>query len=1220
MSLTSSLSRSIRTFAKLVPLDGNAAAAHVAYNMSEASFLYPITPSTPMGDQYDQWSSMGKKNIWGRVPVVRVLQSEAGAAGALHGAAAVGTFTTTFTASQGLLLMIPNMLKTAGELWPTVFHVASRAVSTQALSIQGDHADIMCVKNTGFAMLGSSTVQEVMDLAAVSHMSTVDSQIPFVHFFEGFKLSHQIDSIEPLTMDQMKQLMPFQKLEEIRKRALNPAHPMILGHSQGPDAYFQTVELGNSYYMALPQIVEQNMEKFARLTGRKYKLFDYYGHPEAEDVVVIMGAGAHVVKEAMEYMIPKGQKVGLVLPHLYRPWSTEHFIKALPKSVKRIAVLDRSKDPAAEAEPLFLDVAFTCKQMNHPAKVIGGRYGLAAREFTPPMAKAVFDNLQSEKPKERFTVGITDDVTHLSLPNATLEGFNGAKGSWQAIFWGLGGDGTIGANKATIKSAIDDRGWYAQGNFAYSADKSNSLTRSFLRFSDKPITAQYTILKSQFVGCTLSSYVTKYPLADKLVDGGVFFVNCPWDTVEKLEKNMPASLRKQLAQKKAKLFVVDATSIAQMCGLGSKISTIIQSCFYQLSGILGSDGLKATEKWIDHEFKRLGSEMVRKNKAAAHEGVKQLKQIEIPESWINAVDPPGAFSSKNEISFMDKPTKPTPDYVTKLMLPSVATTGASLPVSAFRPNNGGVSPLGTTQYLKKGLSALVPEWNPKTCIQCNLCSATCPHTVIRPYLISQEEMDKLPPQIADMQTLKAKGKELKGLHYRIQVSPYDCVGCQLCVGQCPTKSLKMHEITSDEGAIFATHQNDTFLYLNDCIEHKGSLIKDKFNLRGSQFQLPLIEFPGSCEGCNETMVTKIVTQLFGKRMVIANTSGCSSVWGGGSPRIPFTTDKDGRGPAWARSLFEDNAEFGYGMTIGTELRRAHLKDDVAAILKDVDFVATLPPALSTLLKDWDEKWLDGDATLEIEKPLLAELSKVQHIERLKQIQGKQDLWVRPSHWIIGGDGWAYDIGYGGLDHIFATGTNFNVLVFDNEVYSNTGGQQSKATNIGAIAQFASRGKETPKKDLGFMMMNYGNVYVAQCAFGTAEQFQHLIKCLKEAESFNGPSLVLCYCNCILHHIKGAIGAGGPGGIKAQRLAVESGYWPLYSYDPRREKQGKNPLIIESPKPEISKLQEFLDLEVRYNNLKKVNPKAAVEMSAQLHKQVQQRYRKYETFAQVFETK
>ena len=481
-------------------------------------------------------------------------------------------------------------------------------------------------------------------------------------------------------------------------------------------------------------------------------------------------------------------------------------------------------------------------------------------------------------------------------------------------------------------------------------------------------------------------------------------------------------------------------------------------------------------------------------------------------------------------------------------------------------------------------------------------------------------MDKLPPQIADMQTLKAKGKELKGLHYRIQVSPYDCVGCQLCVGQCPTKSLKMHEITSDEGAIFATHQNDTFLYLNDCIEHKGSLIKDKFNLRGSQFQLPMIEFPGSCEGCNETMVTKIVTQLFGKRMVIANTSGCSSVWGGGSPRIPFTTDKDGRGPAWARSLFEDNAEFGYGMTIGTELRRAHLKDDVAAILKDVDFVATLPPALSTLLKDWDEKWLDGDATLEIEKPLLAELSKVQHIERLKQIQGKQDLWVRPSHWIIGGDGWAYDIGYGGLDHIFATGTNFNVLVFDNEVYSNTGGQQSKATNVGAIAQFASRGKETPKKDLGFMMMNYGNVYVAQCAFGTAEQFQHLIKCLKEAESFNGPSLVLCYCNCILHHIKGAIGAGGPGGIKAQRLAVESGYWPLYSYDPRREKQGKNPLIIESPKPEISKLQEFLDLEVRYNNLKKVNPKAAVEMSAQLHKQVQQRYRKYETFAQVFETK
>ena len=658
MSLSNNYSISSKFFAKLVPLDGNAAAAHVAYHMSEASFLYPITPSTPMGDQYDKWSSMGKKNIWNRVPVVRVLQSEAGAAGALHGAAAVGTFTTTFTASQGLLLMMPNMLKTAGELWPTVFHVAARAVSTQALSINGDHADIMCVKNTGFAMLGSSTVQEVMDLAAISHMSTVDSEIPFVHFFEGFKLSHQIDSIVPLTMDQMKSLMPFKKLEEIRKRALNPAHPMILGHSQGPDSYFQTVELGNSYYDSLPSIVQNNMDKFARLTGRQYKLFDYYGHPEAEDIVVIMGAGAHVVTEAIEYLQPKGLKLGVVVPHLYRPWSIDHFIGALPKTVKRISVLDRSKDPAAEAEPLLLDVGFSLKKVNHPAKVVGGRYGLASREFTPPMAKAVFDNMRLDKPKERFTVGITDDVTNLSLPVTTLEGFNGAKGSWQAIFWGLGGDGTIGANKATIKSAIDEKGWYAQCNFAYSADKSNSLTRSFLRISDKPITAQYTILQAQFVGCTLPSYVNNYPMADKLVDGGIFFLNCPWDTVEKLEKHIPATLRKKLATKKAKLHVVDATSIALLSGLGSKISTIIQACFYQLSGILGNDGLQATEKWIDYEFKRLGSDIVKKNKNAAHEGVKQLKQIEIPESWLNAVDPPELFKEKTEISFLVQPTHP----------------------------------------------------------------------------------------------------------------------------------------------------------------------------------------------------------------------------------------------------------------------------------------------------------------------------------------------------------------------------------------------------------------------------------------------------------------------------------------------------------------------------------------------------------------------------------
>ena len=1208
------ISKGLRFASKLVPMDGNAAAAHVAYNMSEASFLYPITPSTPMGDQYDQWSSQGKKNVFGHVPQVRVLQSEAGAVGALHGAAAVGTFTTTFTASQGLLLMIPNMLKTAGELWPTVFHVASRAVSTQALSIQGDHADIMCVKNTGFAFLASSTVQEIMDLAAVAHMSTIDSEIPFVHFFEGFKLSHQIDSIEKLTFEQMKELMPFKKLEEIRRRSLNPAHPFALGHSQGPDAFFQTCELLNSYYDRIPQIVQANMDKVGKLTGRHYKLFDYYGHPEAEDVIVVMGHVAPVIKETINLM--KNEKVGLVIPHLYRPWSMEDFIKALPRTTKRISVLDRSKDPAAEAEPLFLDVAFTCKQLNFPATVTGGRYGLASREFTPLHAKAVFDNMRSEHPKMRFTVGINDDVTHLSLPAAKLPGFGPQEGTIEAIFWGLGGDGTIGANKSAIKTAIDVMGLHAQGNFSYSADKSNSLTRSFLRFSNKPITSQYTIMQAQFVGCTLPAYVTKYPMADKLTENGTFFINCPWDTVEKFEKNVPAKLRQQLAKKKAKLFVCDATNVAEEVGLHGKISTIIQACFYQLSGLLGDDWLKHTDEWIDKEFTRLGSKVVQMNKTAAREGVKALKQLEIPTSWENAVDAPGSFKSKTQISFMG-PTHEKPEVISKVIEPCVATAGANLPVSAFQVCNGGISPFGTCSWLKKGLSPKIPVWDESKCIQCNMCSITCPHSVIRPYLLSQEEVRNIPEPIRDLKTIPAKGKEFKGYNFRIECSPYDCVGCELCVGQCPTKAITMQEIRSDKGEELATHHNDMFIYLNDCVENHGDLVKDRFTIRGSQFQRPMIEFPGSCEGCNETMVTKILTQLFGPRMIIANPSGCSSVWGGAFPRIPFTVDKNGRGPAWARSLFEDNAEYGFGMTLGMELRRNNFKNDIEQFLANPENTRKITPKLVELLKKWLEIWQDGDATLALEQTLLKEIeaNKSSNIELL---ENGRDLWVKPSHWIIGGDGWAYDIGFGGVDHIFAQNKNFNILIFDNETYSNTGGQQSKATNIGAVAQFASAGKDTPKKDIGFMMMNYGNVYVAQCAFGNQKHFNHLLRCLKEAESFNGPSLIICYCNCILHHIKGALGAGGNGGILAQQLAVDSGYWPLYSYDPRREAQGKNPLKMESGVPDENKLDQFLDMEVRYNSLKRINPAKATEYRQKLHQQVVRRYKKYVNFAKVFD--
>jgi len=1199
-------------------MDGNAAAAHVAYHMSEAAFLFPITPSSPMGEAYDSWACKGKKNIWGRVPEVRVLQSEAGASGALHGAASVGTFTTTFTASQGLLLMIPNMLKTAGELWPTVFHVAARAVSTQALSIQGDHSDIMCCKNSGFAFLSSSNVQQCMDMAAIAHMSTVDSEIPFVHFFEGFRLSHQIDAVTPLTPEEMKSLMPFEKLEKIRQRALNPTHPMILGHSQGPDAYFQTVELGNQYYNRIPKIVQDNMDKFAKLTGRQYHLFDFYGDKDAEDVIVMMGAGAPVVREAMSYMRPAGHKLGLIVPHLYRPWSMEDFVKALPKTVKRISVLDRSKDPAAEGEPLFMDVGFTLKRMGHPAKVFGGRYGLANRDFTPPHVKAIYDNMRSEKPKERFTIGIKDDVTHLSLPATTLDGFIGAKGTRRCVFWGLGGDGTIGANKAAIKAVIN-AGQNAQGYFSYSADKSNSLTRSYLRFSDKEIHSQYNIIEADFIGCTLPAYVQQYPMVDKLKQGGTFFLNFPWGEPADLEKHLPAKIKRLLAQKKAQFYVIDASTIAENCGLRGKISTIIQACFFKLSGILGSDFLPVTLKWVETEFSRLGEDVVRKNKKAATEAIKHLKKIEIPENWIKAQDPPGKFASKSEISFFSIPTHEISAYKKNVLEPTFAMSGGALPVSAYKPSIGGVSPMATTRWLKKGLATHAPVWKAETCIQCNACSAICPHSCIRPFLLKEEEIARAPEQIKPLlHTIPANGKELSGLQFRIQCSPYDCLGCELCYSICPTKSIEMVRTAgSEQGIKDCRAQNDIFIYLTDCIPNRGSL-SDKFTLRGSQFQMPYIEFPGSCAGCNETLATKIVTQLFGPRMVIANASGCSSVWGGAFPRIPFTTDKDGRGPAWARSLFEDNAEFGYGMAVGLDLRRRHLKEDVDKLLSDRTNIRAFPPSLITLLTQWSENFMNGEETYKLYKPLLAELDAHKNHPAIKAILDKKDLIVKQSNWILGGDGWAYDIGYGGLDHIFAQKRDFNVLVFDNELYANTGGQQSKSTQCGAVAQFAANGKREMKKDLGYMMMSYDNVYVASCSLGSQKDLKHFIKCCKEAESFPGPSLILVYCNCILHHIKGAIQAGGEASLKAHRLAVEGGYWPVYSYDPRREKEGKNPFEMLSKKPDLKKLDQFLDMEVRFNGLKRQNPQISAELREQLHRDVMRRYSRYVAFGKGFE--
>lgn len=1192
---------------KLIPVDGNTAAANVAYQMSEAAFIYPITPSTPMGELYDFWVSKKRKNVWDEIPVVKVLQSEGGASGALHGAAAVGTFTTTFTASQGLLLMIPNMLKISGELWPAVFHVAARSVSTQALSIQGDHSDIMLSKNTGFAFLSSSSVQECQDLACVAHSSSVNAEIPFVHFFEGFRLSNQIDSIVPLPFETMKEMMPFEKLEQIRLRSLNPSHPIILGHGQGTDGFFQTTELGNSYYSNIPSIVEKEMNKFSQLTGRTYHLFDYFGHPNATDVIVVMGAAAPTVIETLKLL--KNDKVGLIIPRLYRPWSREAFLKVLPKSVQRISVLDRSKDPAAPAEPLLMDVAFTLKQASHPATVIGGRYGLASRDFTPAHAKAVFNNMKSSNPKRTFTIGIQDDVYNLSLPLPPNEKFD--LDSTKILYWGLGGDGTVGANKAAIKAAIEQAGLYGQAFFAYSADKSNSLTRSFLRFSEEPIVSQYLLAEADFIGCTLPEYVLKYPLIDRLKDGGTFWLNFPTSDIKHLEKRLPANLRRQLAQKKVKFYIIDATKIAEDCGMPGKISPVIQSSFFQITGILGSDHVKVTSKWIDSEFGRYGPTVVEKNKKAASMANDRLKLIEIPDSWLQAVDEPSQFPSRTEISFIPESTHPISEYVKDVLKPATITNGGKLPVSKFKYNLGGVSPVGTSKWLKKGLSSKIPIWNKSTCVQCNLCSAVCSHSVIRPVLFSKDEIEKLPYQLKDsFGSIPARDPQLKDLEYRIQISPYDCIGCELCRVNCPTQSLSMGEIVSEKGVQLARNQNDLFIYIDDFIPDRGSLLKDKFTVRNSQFQRPLLEFPGSCAGCTETSVTKILTQLFGERMTIANASGCSSVWGGAWPIIPFTTNKNGRGPAWARSLFEDNGEFGYGHAVGLSLRRTHLKSAVQKLLD----TKQIKSETRDLLTKWVQNFDSGPETLNLLQPIL---SAVKSESSLSSISKVDDLWVKPSNWTLGGDGWAYDIGFGGLDHVLASNVDFNVLVFDNEIYSNTGGQQSKATQLGAVAQFASSGKDTFKKDLGFMMMNYGNVYVASVSMENSKSIAHLIKCLKEAESYQGPSLVICYCNCALHHIQNSIGAGGSGGSLAGNLALESGYWLQYSYDPRKVSQGKNPLEIFSKAPQVDKLDSFLNMEVRYRDLKRVNPDESSKMNQELKEYIGQRYQKYLAFRSIY---
>jgi len=1159
-------------------IDGNTAAAHIAYACSDVAAIYPITPSSPMGEVADYWAAYGRKNIFGQILKVVEMQSEAGAAGAVHGALSAGALATTFTASQGLLLMIPNMYKIAGELMPTVFHVSARAVAGQALSIFGDHQDVMAARATGFAMIASNSIQEVMDLALVAHLSTLRASIPFLHFFDGFRTSHEIQKIEMINYDDIEKLVDWEGIKKHRERALNPEHPHLRGTAQNPDIYFQENEAVNKFYQAVPKIVEEEMKRVSYLTGREYHLFDYIGSPCADRIIVMMGSGTEAAEEAVHYLNKKNEKVGLIKVRLYRPFSAEHFLKMIPKSVKRIAVLDRTKEATAFGEPLYLDVSTVIYDRQLDIKVIGGRYGLGSKEFTPTMAIAVFDNLKLEKPKNHFTVGIVDDVTHTSLPlgepiDASPEGLVRCK------FWGIGGDGTVGANKDAIKIIGDNTGQYVQGYFAYDSKKSGGVTVSHLRFGKSPIQSTYQIDKADYIACHQPSYVDKYDLLEGIREGGTFVLNSPW-TLEEMEKHIPNSLKRTIAQKKLKFYNIDAVKIAEEVGLGGRINMIMQTVFFKLSKVIPiDDAIKYLKDAIEETYGKKGKNVVEMNWKAVDHALDKVEEIKYPDSW-------------KDLPNDHREALKEPDFVTKVMRPMLAQQGDKLPVSAFAP--GGTFPTDTTKYEKRAVAINIPQWIIDNCIQCNQCAMVCPHAAIRPVLVTEEELKKAPE---GFETKKAVGKDMNGLSFRIQVYPEDCVGCGNCADICPSKekSLVMKPISTQ-----IEKQIPLQRYAETIPTRTGSF--DKFSVKGSQFQKPLLEFSGACAGCGETPYLKLITQLFGDRMMIANATGCSSIWGGSAPSVPFAVNEKGHGPAWANSLFEDNAEYGFGMVLATNQRRAKLADLIRQAIKETS--GELKEAFSL----WLENKQDAEKSQEFGDKIKSLLKDNHNNDLLNQIWESRDMLTKKSVWSVGGDGWAYDIGYGGLDHVLAMNEDINILVLDTEVYSNTGGQSSKATPVGSIAKFAESGKKTKKKDLGLMAMSYGYVYVTSVAMGASKN--QLIKALKEAESYPGPSLIIAYAPCINHGIKAGMGKSQ----HEEKLAVDSGYWPLYRYDPRLAKEGKNPFQLDYKEPDGT-VHDFLMREVRYAALTKTFPEEAKKLHKQLEENVKSRYKMYKAMAE-----
>ncbi len=1159
-------------------VDGNTAAAHVAYAFSDVAAIYPITPSSPMGEVVDEWAAEGRKNIFGQILKVQEMQSEGGAAGAVHGALATGAFCSTYTASQGLLLMIPNMYKISGELMPCVFHVSGRAIAGQALSIFGDHQDVMAARATGFAIIASGSIQEINDIALVAHLSSIRASVPFLHFFDGFRSSHEIQKIEMINYQDIPPLVDWEMIKKHRKRALNPEKPHLRGSAQNPDIYFQVNEAANKYYQSVPKIVEEEMEKVGKLTGRTYHLFDYFGAPDAERIIVMMGSGAEAAEEAVNYLLKRDEKVGLIKVRLYRPFSVPHFLETVPETVKRIAILDRTKESGSYGEPLYVDISAVFQHLDKSVTIVGGRYGLGSKDFTPSMAKAVFDNLKMNEPKNNFTVGIVDDVTFTSLP-ITEEIDATPDGVVQCKFWGLGGDGTVGANKDAIKIIGDNTDMYVQGYFAYDAKKSAGVTVSHLRFGKDPIKSTYLIKHADYIACHNPSYVDKYDLLEGVKEGGTFVLNAPW-TFEDLEKHLPNSLKKIIADKNLKFYTIDAVGIAESVGLGGRINMVMQTAFFKLSKVLPVDDAVAyLKEAIDETYRKKGKDIVEKNWKAVDSAIEKINEISYPESW-SALEP-DKLKETND-----------PDFVKNVMKPMLAMQGDKLPVSAFTP--GGIFPTGTTKYEKRGVAIHVPEWQIEHCIQCNQCAMVCPHAAIRPVLLTDEELKFAPEGFT---AKKAVGKDVEELSFRIQIYPLDCVGCGNCADICPSK---------EKALIMKTFESQ----LNQVPKQKysekipiRSAGFDRFSVKGSQFQQPLLEFSGACAGCGETSYLKLITQLYGERMIIANATGCSSIWGGSAPSVPFTVNSDGHGPSWANSLFEDNAEYGFGMVLSITQRRNKLADLIReAIDKNL---------VSGKTKEAFEKWLefkdDAEGSKEWGNKIKSSLENNHSDKLLNQIWEEKTMLTKKSIWSVGGDGWAYDIGFGGLDHVIAMNEDINILVFDTEVYSNTGGQSSKATPIGSVAKFAASGKKTKKKDLGVMAMNYGYVYVTSVAMGASKN--QLVKAVKEAESYPGPSLIIAYAPCINHGIRAGMGKTQ----NEEKLAVESGYWTLYRYDPRLTEEGKNPFQLDSKEPNGT-LREFIMGEIRYNSLTRTFPKEAERLHKKLEEDVNNRYKKYSAMA------